>query len=132
MIRVRSIRVPRDWKTASAWQRGFVCVACVVAVLAVWTLVAAAQQQNPAPPPAPQAQGSQAPPVTFKVEVNYVEVDAVVVDKQGSFVRDLKRDDFQVLENGKPEKIATFSFVNIPVERVEKPLFVKQPIEPDV
>jgi len=74
----------------------------------------------------------QMPPVTFKVEINYVEVDAVVVDRQGNFVRDLKRDDFQLLEDGKPQKISTYSFVNIPVERAEKPLFVKQPIEPEV
>ncbi len=72
------------------------------------------------------------PPVTFKVEVNYVEVDAVVVDKQGNFVRDLKADDFQLFEDGKPQKIRAYSLVEIPVERAEKPLFVKQPIEPDV
>jgi hypothetical protein len=80
---------------------------------------------------APRAD-QQTPPVTFKVEVNYVEVDAVVLDKQGNFVRDLKMDDFQLLEDGKPQKIRTYSFVEIPVERAEKPLFVKQPIDPDV
>jgi len=74
----------------------------------------------------------QMPPVTFKVEINYVEVDAVVVDRQGNFVRDLKRDDFELLEDGEPQKISTYSLVNIPVERAEKPLFVKQPVEPDV
>jgi hypothetical protein len=26
------------------------------------------------------------PPVTFKVEINYVEVDAVVTDQNGEFV----------------------------------------------
>jgi len=83
------------------------------------------------PPQQPQA-GRPTPPVTFKVEVNYVEVDAVVLDRQGTFVEDLARDDFQVFEDGKPQKISTFSFVNMPVQRVEKPLFSPQPIEPDV
>jgi len=83
------------------------------------------------PPQQPQA-GRPTPPVTFKVEVNYVEVDAVVLDRQGDFVGNLARDDFQVLEDGKPQKISTFSFVNMPVQRVEKPLFSPQPIEPDV
>ncbi len=74
----------------------------------------------------------QVPPVTFKVEVNYVEVDAVVVDKQGNFVSDLGRDAFQVFEDGKPQKISAFSFVNIPIARAEKPLFSPRAIEPDV
>ena len=101
---------------------------------AACTAVAGAQQGTaPSPQTAPQVQvDRQMPPVTFKVEVNYVEVDAVVVDRQGNFVRDLKREDFQVLEDGKPEKIATYSFVDIPVEKAEKPMFVKQAIEPDV
>jgi len=104
-------------------------------LLAIVCTAAPRAQQGQAPPPSPAQPvqvDRQMPPVTFKVEVNYVEVDAVVVDRQGNFVRDLKREDFELLEDGKPEKIATYSFVNIPVERAEKPLFVKQPIEPDV
>ncbi len=72
------------------------------------------------------------PPVTFRVEINYVEVDAVVVDKQGRFVGGLQAGDFQVLEDGKPQKLANFGLVEIPIERPEAPLFVRQPIEPDV
>ena len=59
---------------------------------------------------------------TFKVQVDYVEVDALVTDQQGSFVRDLKKEDFQVLEDGKPQTISTFSLVDIPIERAERPL----------
>ena len=40
------------------------------------------------------------PPVTFKVEVNYVEIDAIVTDAQGNFVRNLTKDDFQVVRGG--------------------------------
>ena len=43
------------------------------------------------------------PPVTFKVEVNYVEIDAIVTDQQGNFVRNLTKDDFVVTEQGKPQ-----------------------------
>lgn len=81
-------------------------------------------------PPAPADR--QAPPLTFRVEVNYVEVDAVVVDKRGEFVNDLQARDFQVLEDGKPQTVTDFGLVNIPVERPEAPLFVRRPIEPDV
>ena len=62
-------------------------------------------------------QQSQAPEVTFQVEVNYVDVDVVVTDDQGNFVTGLTRDDFEVFENGRPQKIDTFSQVGIPVEK---------------
>jgi VWFA-related protein len=93
------------------------------------------------PPAAPQAgrqpasptdAPSQQPPVTFKVEVNYVEVDAIVTDKQGAVVRDLKPEEFEIYEAGTRQRIDFFSFVDVPVEREEKPLFAATPIEPDV
>ena len=75
---------------------------------------------------------AQQPPITFRAEINYVEVDARVVDGQGQFVPGLTAADFQVLEDGKPQKVEAFSFVNIPVERQARPLFAKAPIESDV
>ncbi len=59
----------------------------------------------------------QAPPsVTFQVEVNYVDVDAIVTDEKGHFVTGLTRDDFEVFEDGKPQTIEMFSYVELPVE----------------
>jgi VWFA-related protein len=89
-------------------------------------LLAAAIAQAPVQPPAPQ------PPVTFKSEVNYVEIDASVTDAQGNFVRDLTRDDFQISEDGKPQKLTAFAMVDIPIERADPPLFSKTAIPPDV
>jgi VWFA-related protein len=83
--------------------------------------------QQPTQPPQEPA---TAP--TFKAQVEYVEVDAVVTDQQGNFVRDLKKEDFQVSEDGKAQTIAAFSVVDIPVERSDRPLFSDRPIEPDV
>lgn len=79
-----------------------------------------------------QSQAPQQPPITFRAEVNYVEVDTRVLDKDGKFIPGLKPEDFQVFEDGKPQKVSTFSLVNIPVERAERPLFASKPIEPDV
>jgi VWFA-related protein len=79
-------------------------------------------------PPQPPSQ----PPVTFKVEVNYVEIDANVTDEQGNFVRSLTKEDFQVLEDGKPQALTAFSMVDIPIERVDPPLFSKAAIPADV
>ena len=56
----------------------------------------------------------------------------VVTDAQGNVVTDLTADDFEVLEDGRPQKVAAFSLVNIPIERAERPLFAPAPIEPDV
>ena len=64
---------------------------------------------------APQA--PQTPPsVTFQVEVNYVDVDAIVTDEKGNFVSGLTRDDFEVFEDGKPQKVEMFSYVELPVD----------------
>jgi VWFA-related protein len=69
--------------------------------LAALSLVAAwpvAARQQPA---------SQVPPV-FNAGTNVVEVDVVVHDKSGRFVPDLKADDFEVSEDGKPQPIGFF------------------------
>ncbi len=118
-------------RAVSRRQSTGVAVALAVFLAAV-VITHARQAQPPATGQAAPSPDRQMPPVTFKVEVNYVEVDATVVDRQGNFVRDLRPEDFQVSEDGKPQKIAAFSLVDIPIERAEKPLFVKQPIEPDV
>ena len=87
--------------------------------------------QAPAPPAQQQPAAAQQPP-TFKVRVDYVEVDAVVTDRQGRIVRDLKKEDFQVLEDGKSQAITNFTLVDIPVDKDNRPLFASSPIEPDV
>ncbi len=80
----------------------------------------------------PPAQGQGQPPVTFKVEVNYVEIDAVVTDAQGQFVTDLTKDDFQVTEGGAAQSITAFSRVEVPIDRADPPLFRRAVVEPDV
>jgi VWFA-related protein len=79
-----------------------------------------------------QTPAPQQPPVTFKVEVNYVEIDANVTDAQGNFVRTLTKDDFQITEDGKPQALTAFAMVDIPIERVDPPLYSKTAIPPDV
>ena len=98
-----------------------IIVAGLFALLA-GIVLSAGQAAQPAPPQTP----------TFKVQVDYVEVDVLVTDQQGRFVPDLAKEDFRVFEDGKPQSVSTFSLVNIPVERADRPLFADQPIEPDV
>src|SRR5262245_19849163 len=79
-------------------------------------------------PPKPEAQ----PPITFRVEVNYVEIDAIVTDDQENFVRNLTKDDFEVTEEGTRQDISLFSLVDIPLVKPDAPLFSPTTIESDV
>ena len=63
------------------------------------------------PEPTPAQQGDQQP--TFRAGINYVAVDVIVTDKKDAPVVDLKRDDFEVFEDGKPQPIEQFRLVRI-------------------
>ena len=55
-----------------------------------------------------------APVTTIKVQSNIVLTNVVVRDKKtGAVVKGLKASDFTILENGKPQKIASFDYQNV-------------------
>ena len=92
-----------------------------------------AQQQPAAPQPAAQPPaGGQQPPVTFRAEANFVEVHAIVTDRQGAFVKDLTAADFEVVEDGRAVKPTVFQLVDLPIERPFIPANASAPVEPDV
>jgi VWFA-related protein len=93
-----------------------------IAVLLVWPLSGQQPQK-----------GQKQPTPTFRVRIEYVEVDAVVHAKDGRFIADLKKDDFEVLEDGKPQQITNLALVDVPVEpRPATTLVTGRPVEPDV
>ena len=49
---------------------------------------------------------------TFKAKSELVLVNVSVRDKNGNLVQDLKPEDFTVLEDNKPQKVATFDIEN--------------------
>jgi VWFA-related protein len=53
-----------------------------------------------------------------EVDVDVVQVTAVVTDDDGRFVKGLQKSDFVVLEDDKPQEITTFASENIPLEMV--------------
>jgi VWFA-related protein len=57
-----------------------------------------------------QAQDQRKPDFTSRVEL--VTTDVVVRDNSGQFIADLKKDDFEVLEDGVPQKIVSFSLTH--------------------
>ncbi len=70
-----------------------------------------AQQTPPAPAAAPAAQTDQSP--VFRAGINYVRVDVIVSDKNGNPIENLKAEDFEVLEEGRPQKIDTFKLISL-------------------
>ena len=82
----------------------------LTALLLVLAGVAAgdAQQSTPASPQT----------VTFRTEINFVEVHAIVTDSSGAFVRGLTGDDFEIYEDGRLQKPAAFSLIDLPVDQV--------------
>jgi len=95
-----------------------------ILTLAVLTCEALGASQLPGTGPQPS--------VTFRAETNFVEVHAIVTDETGAFVRNLTRDDFEILEDGRPQTPAAFSLIDLPIERPFTSPGGTEPIESDV
>jgi VWFA-related protein len=89
-------------------------VACALVAAAPFSLA----QQNAAQPPAQnqqpatnsqKSQDSQEPTTTLKVNVNVVQLFFNVKEKHGGLVPNLKKDDFEIYEDGKPQAIKYFT-----------------------
>lgn len=78
------------------------------------------------------AQAGARPQVTFRAEVNYVEVDVIVTDAAGNFVPGLTAADFDVLDAGKPQAIEAFHEINVPLARADQPIIGGAPVAQDV
>ena len=76
-----------------------------------------AQQMGPppTPKPAPQKPAPQAPDDVdvVKITTNLVQVDAVVTDRNGKHITDLRPEEVEMLEDGKPQPISDFSYIRI-------------------
>jgi hypothetical protein len=59
-------------------------------------------------------------------------VDVRVTDSTGNFVRDLTKEDFQIVEDGKPQTIDAFSLIDIPIDPSRQLVSPPVPIGPDV
>ena len=69
-------------------------------------LPAAAQQ------PAQTQEAQRERDDVVRITSNLVQVDAVVTDRKGQPVPDLRPEDFEIYEDGRPQKITNFSFVS--------------------
>jgi len=97
-------RVDRRYGTRAASARVLLVIALAVT---------SGSAQNPAPKP--QENPEREKPLV-RVNVDLVQMDVVVTDAKGNHVVDLKPEEFEILENGKPQRITNFSF--LPGEQV--------------
>ncbi len=68
-----------------------------------------AQQPVPPKPDAPAAPAQEKP--TFRVQVDLVTNDVIIRDEKGNFVPDLKREDFEVYEDGVKQDITSMQVI---------------------
>src|SRR6185295_16773792 len=89
---------------------GFWSTACLVVLTAGLSAQTPAQPPPPAQAPAP-AQPANAPQQkpTFRVQVDLVTNDVIVRDDKGNFVPDLKKDDFEIFEDGVKQDITSMT-----------------------
>ena len=97
------------------------------------------QQPSSAPstlPPKPSPQEIQKPESedVVRITTNLVQVDAVVTDKNGRIVTDLKPAEIKILEDGREQKITNFSYnvteTPAAAARTEKPAVVDKNAPP--
>jgi VWFA-related protein len=100
----------------------FRTITAAAAVLALLGVTGDAQTQQPAQGQ-PPAQGQQPPPEqpppsdpqqpVFRAGINFVRVDVIITDRNGNQIADLQPADFEVTEDGKPQKIESFKLVKL-------------------
>ncbi len=83
-----------------------------VVLSAAISITSLAQQPTPSPtPPSLPPRGQQSEPEdVVRITTNLVQVDAVVTDRNGRVVTDLKPEEVQIYEDGRKQKITNFSY----------------------
>jgi len=110
---------PQKTSTESRWRWAGVGLLLTT----VFCVPGDARQAPPAAQGAPQQGGGQQPPAQqppaqqppiFQTGINVVRVDVIVSDnKTGAQIADLKESDFDIVEDGKPQKIEAFRFIKL-------------------
>src|SRR5437764_13674062 len=85
------------------------------ALVLITQLIAVSFGQQPASVAPPQPQQTQKPEDVdvVRITTNLVQVDAVVTDKSGKVITDLKPGEVQIFEYGKQQKLTHYSFVDV-------------------
>src|SRR5438477_12144584 len=88
----------------------------LLALLLAHALLVSVAGQSPSSTtqtPAQKREGAPQKDDVVRITSNLVQVDAVVTDKKGQPVTDLRPEEFEIYEDGRPQKITNFSFVSV-------------------
>jgi Ca-activated chloride channel homolog len=75
----------------------------ITALLIVDSRLAAAQDRRPQ---------DNRPPLTIRMDTDMVAIDVTATDTNGNYIRDLREDEFELFEDGKPRKIEFFTMTD--------------------
>jgi VWFA-related protein len=93
----------------------------LIAVAALFTFPVMAQEEEQQP---------ETPPLLETIDVRVINVDAVVTDRRGNPITGLTIDDFEIYENGRPQRITNFYEVNdTRIRRVTRTADGQEPVE---
>jgi VWFA-related protein len=81
---------------------------CALGVALVTGAVVRAQN----PPAKPQAPNQSAPEQVIRTGVELITTDAIVRDSRGQFVADLKKEEFEIYEDGVKQELVSFSLTH--------------------
>jgi VWFA-related protein len=90
-------------------------VASVLTAAPILTL--AGQAPSPATAPAPERKLPENPTFVLRAQSNVVRIDVEVTDGSGKALKGLRADEFEVTDDGKAQKISSFSYSDI--EKIE-------------
>ena len=82
----------------------------VAIALALGVVVSA--QNPPAKPPAQAAPAQTAPEQVIRTGVELITTDAIVRDSRGLFIADLKKDEFEIFEDGVKQQLVSFTLTH--------------------
>jgi VWFA-related protein len=68
--------------------------------------------QNPPPPAKPQTPAGSDPQQVIRTGVELITTDVIVRDSRGQFVADLKKDEFEVFEDGVKQQMVSFTLTH--------------------
>jgi VWFA-related protein len=100
---------------ARAWMVGFIAANLTLAPLPAGARQGSEKPTVVAAPTTPQPTQRTAPPVpgTLRAQSEIVRIDVEVTDKSGKPIKGLHEDQFTITDNGKPQKISSFSYSDI-------------------
>jgi VWFA-related protein len=105
----------------------------IIALISQLSLSGFSQSKQQKSSPQPQSTNQQAKPPyeddVVRISTNLVQVDPIVTDSKGKQVTDLRAEEVQILEDGKPQRITNFSYIELDAAETSRPAGPAIPVD---